>query len=95
LANGLGDRIDRLDHQVDVDRHRLAVGPSGVRPDRLADHRPDGQVRHVMVVHHVEVDPVGAGGDDVPHLLAEPREIGRKNAGGDEGAGHAVPVDRF
>ena len=27
-----------------------------------------------MVVHHVEVDEVGAGGDHLAHFLAEPRE---------------------
>ena len=58
---GLGevghDAVDRLHHQVHVDRHRR------VRPDRLADQRPDRQVRNVVVVHHVEVDEVGAGGD--------------------------------
>ena len=29
-----------------------------------------------MVVHHVEVDHVGAGVDDRAHFLAEAREIG-------------------
>ncbi len=47
---------------------------------RLADQRADGQVGHIMVVHHVEVDPVGAGGDDVGHFLAQPGEIGGQNA---------------
>ena len=36
-----------------------------------------------MVVHHVEVDPVGAGRDDVAHLLAEPGEIGGQDGRGD------------
>jgi hypothetical protein len=36
-----------------------------------------------MVVHHVEVNPVGAGGDDIANFLAEPGEVGRQNAGGD------------
>ena len=29
-----------------------------------------------MVVHHVEVDEVGAGGDHRAHLLAQAREVG-------------------
>jgi hypothetical protein len=45
------------------------------RLERLANHRPKGEVGHVMVVHHVEVDPVGAGVDDGPYsalsLLSE------------------------
>ena len=56
---GLGeirhDAVHRLHHQVHVER-RLAE-----RPDRLAHHRPDGEVGHVVVVHHVEVHQVGAG----------------------------------
>jgi hypothetical protein len=41
-----------------------------------------------MVVHHVEVDPVGAGGDDVAHLVAEPREIGGEDARSNAKARH-------
>src|SRR5690606_1226584 len=67
----IGDQaIDRLDHQVHVDRD------GNVAAHRLADHRPDRQVRDVMVVHDVEVNQVGAGGLDRAHLLAEPGEIG-------------------
>jgi len=64
------DFVDRLDHQVHVDRH-LYMGT-----DRGTDHRSDGQVGHVMVVHHVEVNPVGARGDDVAHLFAQAGEVG-------------------
>ncbi len=35
-----------------------------------------------MVVHHVEMDPVGAGGDDGLHLVAETGEVGGKDARG-------------
>ena len=63
LRESRGQRVDRLDHQMHVDGHRRAVGRLRVRLERLADHRPEGQVRHVVVVHHVEMDPVGAGGD--------------------------------
>ena len=54
-----------------------------MRLERLADHRAEGQVRHVMVVHHVEVDPVGAGGDHVGHLVAQAREVGGQDGRGD------------
>ncbi len=67
------------------------VGTHRMRAQRLAHHRAEGEGGHVMVVHHVEVDPVGAGGDDGLHLVAQPGEVGREQAGGDaEGAGHAV-----
>jgi hypothetical protein len=41
-----------------------------------------------MVVHHVEVDDVGAGGDDIAHFLAKAGEIGGQDAGGDAESGH-------
>jgi hypothetical protein len=42
-----------------------------------------------MVVHDVEMHDVGARGEHVVDLLAEPGEVGGKNAGGDpESLGH-------
>ena len=41
-----------------------SIGTVACGFSRLADERPDREVRNVMVVHHVEVDEVGAGGDD-------------------------------
>jgi hypothetical protein len=42
-----------------------------------------------VVVHDIEVHDVGAGGEHVIDFLAEPGEVGGKNAGGDpEGLGH-------
>ncbi len=63
------DAVDGLHHQVDVDRDRR------LGPQRLADQRPDCQIGNVMVVHHVEVEKVGAGGDHRPHFVAQSREI--------------------
>ena len=55
-------RLD--DHQVNVERlcRRAA--------DRLQHDRPDGDVRNETSVHHVDVDPVGAGRIDRAHLFA-------------------------
>ena len=36
-----------------------------------------------MVIHHVEMDQVGAGGLHALDLFAQPREIGRQDAGRD------------
>jgi hypothetical protein len=81
---GLGeirdDPVDRLDHQVHVDRCRHPV-----LAQRLADQRADGQVGYVVVVHDVEVDPVGAGLEDVVDLLAQSGEVGRQDGRGDDG----------
>ena len=41
---------------------------------------PDGDVRHEAAVHHVDVDPVGAGGLDGAHLFREAAEIGRRGS---------------
>ena len=81
-------RINRLHHQVHVERHLRAVGAHAMRLDRLRHRRADAQVRHIVVVHHVEVNPVGASGDDFLHLVAEAREVGRQDRRGDAVRGH-------
>ena len=48
-------RINGLYHQVHVNRGRNTEIPEG-----LTNHRPDRQIRHVMVIHYVKVHPVGA-----------------------------------
>ena len=68
------DAIHRADHQVRVDRRGDAV-----LAQRRANHRADGQVWHVVVVHDVEVDEVGASGENVVHFLAEAGEVGGEN----------------
>jgi hypothetical protein len=77
------DAVHRLDHQVHVDRRGDAV-----LAQRLAHQRADGQVRHVVVVHDVEVDDVGTGREHRRHLLAETREIRGKYRGSDPGRLH-------
>ena len=41
-----------------------------------------------MVIHHVEMDDVSAGGDDVADFFPKTGEIGGQNAGGDAIVGH-------
>jgi len=95
LREGLGQRVHRLHHHVHVQRHRLPGGGDRVRLDGLADHRPEREVGHVVVVHDVEMDPVGAGGDDALHLLAQPREVGREDGGRDAvGGAHDAGLSR-
>jgi hypothetical protein len=61
------DAIDGLHHQVDVDGNRR------VRLDRRANERAYGQIGNVMVVHDVEVQQIGAGGNHGAHFLARRR----------------------
>ena len=74
------DAIDRLHHQVHVDRRGDAV-----LAQRLAHQRADGEIRHVVIVHHVEVDQVGAGSEHRLHFLAEAREVGGEDGRSDPG----------
>ncbi len=73
LGEALEIGIGRRDHQMHVENL------PGRRPDRLHDRRAEGDVGHEMPVHHVDMDPVGARLVDGPHLVAEPRKIGRQN----------------
>jgi hypothetical protein len=85
IGAGLGeirhDAVDRPDHQMNIDRH------FHMRPDRLADQRADGQVRHVMIVHHVKMDPVGARLHHRAHFLPQPREVSGQDAGSNSVSG--------
>ncbi|MPL73717.1 hypothetical protein SDC9_19523 [bioreactor metagenome] len=73
LGEGVDIGIDRGDHQVHV-HHRLDM-----RPDRLHQRRAEGQVRHEMPIHHVDMDPIGTLRFDRADLLPEVGEIGREN----------------
>ena len=82
IGAGLGEggeialRLD--DHQMNVERlcRRAADG--------LQHDRADGDVGHETAVHHVDMDPIGAGRVDGADLLAQAREIGRQDRGRDE-----------
>ena len=76
LGESSGQIVHRLHHQVHVDGHGLAVGRHGMGLQCLADHGTEGQVRHVMVVHHVKVDPVSASSNDISHFFTQTGEVG-------------------
>jgi hypothetical protein len=63
----------------------------GERADRRDDPRAERDVGDEMPVHHVEMDPVGAGLVDGAHLVAEPGEIGRRIEGAMR-SGRAMPA---
>ena len=75
-----GPPVRVVDHEVAVERH------VGRRQQRLDHRQPEGQVRHEVRVHHVDVQPVGAvptGVGDGRGLVGQPREVRRQDARGD------------
>jgi hypothetical protein len=69
-GEGLQIGVDRRDHQVNVER----LG--GVRAQGLHHHRADRDVGDEVAVHHVDMDPVGPGGVNRAHFLAQAGKIG-------------------
>ena len=65
----------------------------GVRADGLYDGGADGQVRHEMPVHHVDMHKVRAGFGDGGNFLAEPCKIGGEDRRGNaDGMAHALRI---
>ena len=87
-----GQSVHRLNHQVHVNRHGRTRRRFGVRLQGLADHGAKRQVGHVMVVHHVEMDPVGASGNDIAHFFAQAGKVGREDGGGDSECAAHPPI---
>ena len=75
-------RVDRSDHQMHVER-LVAVWAQ-----RLDHVRSDREVRDVMPVHHVDMNPVRTRLVDRAHLFAQRGKIGGQNRRCDEGSGH-------
>ena len=69
--------LGALDHQVDVEQD---VEVAQRRPTAGG---PIESVRHEVAVHDVDVDDLGAGVDDLLHLLAQAAEVGGQDRGGD------------
>ena len=60
------------DHQVGVQEHARGL------PDRFENGNAHGDIRHEAAVHHIIVEPVGAGEPDILHFLRKARKIGRQ-----------------
>ena len=83
FGEGFEIGIDRRDHQMHIERLRC------VRAKRFHNCGADGDIGHIMPIHHVDVDPVRPGRIHGTHFFAEPGKIGRQDRGGDQGGGHA------
>ena len=57
--------VNRRNHQMHINRRLNAVFFQ-----RLADARAKGQIRHIVVVHHVKVDNICAGLQHIFNVFA-------------------------
>ena len=71
LGEGAKVALGLDDHEMHIDGFR------GRPPDGLQHNGPEGDIGHEPAVHHIHMDPVGAGRIDRAHLFAQPREIRR------------------
>ena len=70
FGEGFDIRVNRLDHQVHVERQ------ARMRPQRFQQSRAEADVRDEVAVHDVQMQPVGAGGLDRANFLSQAGEIG-------------------
>ncbi len=90
FSEGFEIEIDRLDHEMHVE-HLLGPGP-----DAFDEARPEGDVRHEMPVHHIDMHPVAARFVDGADFLAEACEIGGEDGRGDKDVpAHGFPILLF
>jgi hypothetical protein len=59
-------------------------GQAGGLSGGFYDKRADGDIRHKMAIHDVDMNPVGAGRLNGLNFFAETREIGGQNGWGDQ-----------
>ena len=84
ISKSSGERIDRINHQMHIHHGLATVGFHGMRRNRLANHGAKSQIRHVMVVHHVKMNPIRASGQNVFDLITQVGKIGGEDGRGNE-----------
>src|SRR5262245_53622728 len=52
------------------------------RPQRFDDHGAEGNVRHEVTIHHIDVDAIRAAPLGLGYLLAQQGEVSSENRGG-------------
>ena len=57
-------------------RHGLAVWRFGMGFKRLTNHRAKSQIGHIVVVHHIKMDPIRTRSNDIFYLIAQASKIG-------------------
>ena len=62
--------IHRADHQVHVD-----IRGHAMFAQCLTHHRTNGQIGHVVIIHHIEMHDVRTRGEHRIHLLSQTGKI--------------------
>ena len=70
----------------------IAAGGVDLLGDRLDGVGPEGDRRHEVAVHHVDVDHARARGEHLLDLRAEPAEVGCEDRRGDLARADALGV---
>lgn len=74
------DGRERVEEEVGVRDHQVRLeGETGDLAKRADKGRTHGKVGHELSVHHVNMDPVGAGCFSLRHLLTQAGEVSREN----------------
>ena len=73
IGSGIGKRLEvgvrGRDHQMDIE-YLFAVSAYG-----FDDRRTEGDVRHEVAVHHIQVNPVATCGIGCANFFAQSRKI--------------------
>ena len=86
FGKGWNQAVDGFNHQVHINNR------FGVRSDRFAHERTNGEVRDVVIVHYVKVNPIGPGRNHISDFFGKTSEIGRENGGSNDGLLHGEPL---
>ena len=92
IGAGRGEVVEQhlgvVDHQVTV-QEQIGVGAQ-----RFHDRRANGQVRHEVAVHHVDVKPIGPARLGRGGGIGQSSEIGRQDRGREQWRVQRVPLSR-
>ena len=82
VRKGLDVLLRVLDHEVDVERGLVLVGHGAEGTHHVGTN---GQVGDEVTVHHVDVQPLGAGAECLVGTGRVPPGVGRDDGGGKRG----------
>jgi preprotein translocase subunit SecB len=82
--NKVGSSLGKIDNQsIHRRNHQMHVNRDGdMGTHRRTDHRTHRKVGHVVIVHDIKMQQVGARRLHCPDLFAQPRKVSREDARG-------------